>query len=94
MSDIPLSLDLREQIARIDRAQAEIQKFQVEVNKTIAEDRKLRAEEIKLKAEAGKLDRDRWWTPVTALIVALLSSIGSITAGALALYATLHASGH
>lgn len=48
-SPIPVELDWREQIARIDRAQAETRKFV--------------AERDKLLAEAGKLNRDRGLAP-------------------------------
>ena len=52
-----VDLDLREQIARIDRAQAETQKFA--------------AEQRKLTAEAAKFTRDPWFLVVGALIAAL-----------------------
>ena len=61
MSDIPADftdrLNLREQIARIDRNQAEIGK--------------LLAEQTKLSAEADKLRRDRFLAPV--LVAAAVS---------------------
>jgi len=49
-------LDIREQIARIDRAIAETHKLQQESDKFVAEQKKLIA-------EAGKLDRDRTLSP-------------------------------
>jgi hypothetical protein len=58
MSDLPHDyrerLDLREQIARID--------------KSIDEAAKLRAEQSKLMAEAGKFNRDPWILSLAALI--------------------------
>lgn len=65
MSDIPANFDLQEQVARIDRAQAETEKF-------VAEQRKLIAKSM-------KLDRERFWFPwlqVLAIIGAILSSAG------------------
>lgn len=55
MSDTTASagLDLREQIARIDRAIAETSKFA--------------AEQRKLEAEARQYDRNRWQIVVTAM---------------------------
>ena len=50
-STIP-SLDIQEQIIRIDRAIAETQKFQREADK--------------LRSEERKLDRDRWLAPAFA----------------------------
>jgi hypothetical protein len=58
MSD--LSLDLREQIARIDRARAESDKFV--------------AEQRKLIAEALKFDKERWWFPWLQLLTVCVSS--------------------
>lgn len=49
-ASVPGSLDLQEQIARIDRAQAETRKFV--------------AEQAKLASEADKLRRDRFLAPV------------------------------
>ena len=60
-------LDLREQIARIDRTQAELSKL-------LAEQPKLVAETAKLTAETRKLDRDR---RVSALL-AITGLIGGI----------------
>lgn len=54
------TLDLRAEIARIDRDQAEIHKL-------MAEARKFSAEQQKLFAEAAKLDRDRWLAPALAI---------------------------
>ncbi len=55
MSD---TIDLREQLARIDRALAETHKFQQETNKLQAEGTKLLQEARKLGAEHDKLRRD------------------------------------
>jgi len=68
MSDIPADLDLREQIARIDRALAETHKFQAETNK-------LQEEAQKLLEEGRKYRRDRWLAPWT-LGVAILGGVG------------------
>ena len=65
MSDIaPDGINLREQIARIDRAQAESDKF--------------RAEQAKLTAEAAKLRLDRILAPALAL-AATLGAIAALT---------------
>jgi Tfp pilus assembly protein PilN len=53
-------LDLREQIARIDRAIAETTKFTAEATKYIAEQRKP-------EAEARQFDRNRWQIVLTAM---------------------------
>jgi len=60
MSDIPADLDLREQIARIDQAQAETRKFA--------------AEQQKLVEEALKLARERFWFPWLQLLTLVASS--------------------
>ena len=57
LSEYKDRLDMREQIARIDRAQAETQKFA--------------AEQQKLAAEASNLRLTRFVTPVAAVIAAL-----------------------
>ena len=66
-------LDLREQIARIDRAQEEVRKFS-------AETRKLTAEAEKLYAEASKLGRDRWLAPVIVTFSGLAALGGLVAA--------------
>jgi hypothetical protein len=57
MSELPLDyrtqLDLRAEIARIDRDRAEAEKFAAEQRKLISESR--------------KLDRDRWLAPLVLL---------------------------
>jgi len=67
MSDLPADyhaqLDLRAEIARIDRDRAETQKLIEEAQKLTAEQRKLLAEDLKLAAEQRKFDRERWLAP-------------------------------
>ena len=58
-------LDLKEQIARIERAQAETRKFAAEQNK--------------LAAEAAKLGRDRWLAPVV-VVFSGIGAIGGLAA--------------
>jgi hypothetical protein len=68
------SLDLREQIVRIDHALDEAAKLRSEANK-------LRAEETKLYAEARKFDRDRWiapWLAIVGLIGGIATAAGAI----------------
>ena len=69
MSDIPIQqLDLREQLARIDRAQEETRKFV--------------AEQHKLDAEAMKLQRDRSFLPWTVAATLLGAGAALFAAGA------------
>jgi hypothetical protein len=69
MSDIPIpQLDLREQIARIDRAQEETRKFV--------------SEQRKLDAEALKLGRDRAFLPWTVAATLLGAGAALFAAGA------------
>jgi hypothetical protein len=89
------SLDVQEQISRIDRALAETQKLQRETEKyvaeqsrLIAEEGKLRAEQQKLFAEDGKLRaettkfrRDPWFIIVGALIGALATQLPALLRG-------------
>jgi hypothetical protein len=81
----PPDLDLREQIARIDRAIAESEKFTAEQRKLRAEDMKLAAEQHKLmreaekyRAEEMKLWRD-WrlapWIIIASLVASLIGGI-------------------
>jgi hypothetical protein len=70
-------LDLRAEIARIDRERAEALKLNAEQNKLTAEHGKLVAEMFKLYAEEAKLRRDRWIAPVTAVGAAVGSLIGA-----------------
>jgi hypothetical protein len=83
MTDVPLAyqerLNIREEIARIDRNRADIQKL-------LAEHSKLNAEQSKLAAEGRKFNLDWWIVPATVL--------GAIVAGAVArLPEILHAFG-
>ena len=88
-ADFP-SLDIREQIVRIDRAIAETQKFQAEVGRMNIEASKLSSEARKLDAEGRKLGRD---ARLSSLVVAVtfVSAIGGLVTGILSL---LRASGH
>lgn len=76
MSDIPADwrgqLDLRAEIARIDRDRAESAKLTEETRKFIEESHKLAA-------EARKLDRDRWWAPALAITATVASILGIAT---------------
>lgn len=71
MSDLPADfreqLDLRAEIARIDRDRAETHKLQGETDKFVAEQRKLIA-------EAAKLTRDRLLAP-WLLIASLFAAV-------------------
>ena len=78
MSDSTVDgLNIREQMARIDRNQAEIQKLFAEtaklnrIDRDHAEVQKLFAEARKLTAEAAKLNRDRFLAPALALAATL-----------------------
>lgn len=84
------SLDIREQIVRIDRAIAETQKFQAGVGRMNVEASKLSAETSKLDAEGRKLGRDvRLFSIVVA--VTFVSAVGGLVTGILSL---LRASAH
>jgi hypothetical protein len=61
MSDTPAGLDLRAELARIDRERADTQKL-------YAETRKLLAERGKLDAEGRKFNRDPWIIMAAAII--------------------------
>jgi len=69
MSDIPADwrgqLDLRAEIARIDRERAETAKLTEEARKFIA--------------EARKFDRDRWLAPMLAVVTVLGGMLGAAT---------------
>lgn len=67
MSEDRHTIEIREQITRIDRAIAESDKF-------VAETRKLMA-------EASKLDKERWWFPwlqAVTTIAAVIAALGVI----------------
>ena len=85
----PPSLDIREQIMRIDRAIAETQEFQAEISRMTIEAGKLSAETRKLDAEGRKLGRD---ARLSSLVVAVtfVSAVGGLVTGILSL---LRASG-
>ena len=63
-------LDLQEQIARIDRAQAETRKFVAEQNK--------------LASEQAKMDRERFALPFQVMISGMAAG-GALVAGTVAL---------
>lgn len=64
MSDDRQTIDLREQVIRIDRMIAESDKFV--------------AEQRKLMAESAKLDKERWWYPWVQAVTALAAIIAAI----------------
>lgn len=76
MSELPLDyrtqLDLRAEIARIDRDRAETQKL-------IEESQKLTAEQRKLIAEAQKLTWDRWLAPSLAIAAVIGGLLGVVS---------------
>lgn len=80
MSEEPL--DIREQVARIDRAQAETRKFVAEHNKLAEEALKYRSEQQKLSEEALKFARERRWHLPVAILgnAALAAAIGALIA--------------
>lgn len=88
MSEIG-ELDLKEQLARIDRAIEETHKFSEEARKLGTEQLKLSAEQFKLTEEALKLRRDRGLAPWLA-VVAISGGVGGIIAGVTAI---LHLAG-
>jgi hypothetical protein len=78
-------LDLKEQVARINRALVESDKFQAEQRKLIAESDKFQAEQRKLMAEAAKYERERSLAPVViaaslgaGVIAGLISLLGRL----------------
>jgi uncharacterized protein (UPF0335 family) len=89
MSDDRISLDLRAELARIDRDRAETEKLLAETRKLFAEPANLNAESSKFGIEAAKLlvemrklDRERWWFPwlqfLTSAVVAAV--VGAVVA--------------
>lgn len=64
------TLDIREQIARIDRAIAETGKLQAETTK-------FAAEQQKLTSESQKLNRERWLSPVLATAAVIGGLLGT-----------------
>ena len=69
-------LDLREQIARIDQAQAEAMKLREETQKFVAERGKLDAEAAKLRS-----DRVMLWATGAAILGGLLTQLPAILRG-------------
>lgn len=85
MTDQTAALDLRAEIARIDRDRAEAHKLDIEarkideerrlyVDRQLSEMRKFDAEREKLFAEALKLERERRWFPWVQLLAVAGSS--------------------
>lgn len=64
-------LDLRAEIARIDRERAETRKLTQESDKFAAEQRKLIS-------ESQKLDKERWWFPWLQVITAIAAIIAAL----------------
>jgi hypothetical protein len=78
MADIEFpSLDYREQVARIERAQEETRKFVAEHHKLIAEEYKLNAEREKLRSEGDKYKGDRFMYPISIALGFLGALLGS-----------------
>ena len=83
MSDVSAdTLDWKEQVARIDRAQEETRKFVREAHKLMAEEQKLYSEERKLLAEDRKLQRDRGLAPWQIVVTAMGAGAALFAAGA------------
>jgi hypothetical protein len=90
MSDDRIAeLDLRAELARIDRDRAETYKLLAETrrldderhigsDRLIAEREKFIAERQQLLSDALKLDRDRWWTPWLQILSS--AAVGAIVA--------------
>lgn len=80
MSDVPADyrdrLNLRDEIARIDRNRAESEKLQEETRKFVAEQHKLLAEAGKLNAEGRKFNRDTLLAPLLAAIALIGGVLG------------------
>ena len=76
----PDQINMKEQVARIQRMLDESDKFRAEQRKLIAESEKLSAEERKLYAEGLKFSRDRWLAPVIAIstIIAAVASVANL----------------
>ena len=76
------SLDLQEQIARINRMQREIGKWDVEMLKTIADVKKIVADIDKSTAETVKIGRDTRLLPWTMILTVLGAASAFFAAGA------------
>ena len=73
--DFPeFSLDIREQIARIDKTQAELSRIQGELNKW-------QLEELKTRAETAKIERDTLLAPWSMLLAVAGALSGFFAAG-------------
>lgn len=91
----PDSFDVREQLARIDRAlaetgklneeqaklRAEARKYDEEQAKLRAEARKYDEEQSKLRAESRKLERDRMLAPWAILATGMTAGAALVVAG-------------
>ena len=74
--DIPeFSLDIREQIARIDKTQAELSRIQGELNKW-------QLEELKTRAETVKIERDTRLAP-WSMFLAIMGALSGVFAAGL-----------
>lgn len=80
LGDYGARLNIREQIARIDRAIEENAKARVEAAKLAVEREKLAAETTKLTAEALKLARDRAVAPWQVIVAAVAAGAASVEA--------------
>jgi hypothetical protein len=78
MSETPADLDLREQIARIDRDLTDAARMREETRKFVAEAHKLQREAEKFRAEEIKLWRD-WrlapWIVIGGFVAALIGGL-------------------
>ena len=88
--DFPeFSLDIREQVARIDRTQAELSRIQGELNKwqieslkARAETEKVQTEAAKARAETAKIERDTRLAPWAIVFTGLGAGAALFAAGA------------
>jgi len=83
MTDAP-ELDLRAELARIDRDRAETEKLQEESRKFAAEQHKLRLEADKYFAETRKFDREYRWFPWLQLALTTVAAIAAVSAALVA----------
>ena len=73
--DIPeFSLDIREQIARIDRTQAELSRIQAELNKW-------QTDSMKVRAETAKVEQDTRFAPYIVAFTGLGAGAALFAAG-------------
>lgn len=75
-----ISIDMKEQLARIDRTQAETGKLIEETQKYMAEQHKLLAKQHKLLEEADKLRRDHGFAPYALALGAVGGTAGLVVA--------------